>query len=46
VIIADTGFWVAILDDGDNFHAVVLQVAKTLQEPLITTIPVITARVG
>lgn len=38
MIIADTGFWVAILDDGDNS----LQVAKTLQEPLITTIPVIT----
>jgi len=42
VIIADTGFWVAILDDRDNFHGLALQVAKTLQEPLITTIPVIT----
>ncbi|WP_347985839.1 PIN domain-containing protein [Methylomonas sp. AM2-LC] len=42
MIIADTGFWVAILDDSDNFHDLALQVAKTLQEPLITTIPVIT----
>lgn len=42
MIIADTGFWVAILDDGDNYHTLALQVAKTLQESLITTIPVIT----
>jgi uncharacterized protein len=42
VIIADTGFWLAILDDCDTYHLVALQLAKTLQEPLITTIPVIT----
>jgi len=42
VIIADTGFWIAILDDRDTYHLVALQLAKTLQEPLITTIPVIT----
>lgn len=42
VIIADTGFWIAILDDRDTYHLVALELAKTLQEPLITTIPVIT----
>lgn len=42
MIIADTGFWVAILDDGDTYHPVALQVVGDLQEPLISTLPVIT----
>jgi len=42
VIIADTGFWVAILDDRDSFHPLALKVAEKIEEPLITTIPVIT----
>jgi len=42
LILADSGFWVAIFDDGDNYHTRALQVAKTLQEPLISTTPVIT----
>lgn len=42
MIIADTGFWVAIFDERDAYHILALQVANKLQEPLITTIPVIT----
>lgn len=42
MIIADTGFWVAILDDSDSYHSVGLKVAEKLLEPLITTLPVIT----
>lgn len=42
MIIADTGFWVAILDDGDAYHSVGLKLAGSLRVPLITTLPVIT----
>lgn len=42
MIIADTGFWVAILDDRDSFHPLALKVAEKIEELLITTIPVIT----
>ncbi len=43
MIIADSVFRVAILDDRDSFHLLLaLQVAEKIEEPLITTIPVIT----
>ncbi len=42
MIIADTGFWVAIFDSNDAYHKPALQAVKQLQEPLITTIPVLT----
>jgi len=42
LIIADTGFWVGILNERDAYHAVALKTAQNLREPLITTIPVIT----
>lgn len=42
MIIADTGFWVAILNECDAYHTVALKTAQNLCEPLITTIPVIT----
>lgn len=42
MIIADSGFWVAIFDNNDNHHLQTIKVAETLQEPLITTLPVIT----
>lgn len=42
MIIADTGFWVAILDRRDNLHQKVRACAAQIQEPLITTLPVVT----
>lgn len=42
VIIADTGFWVALLDRRDNLHDRVRAKAAQLTEPLITTVPVVT----
>jgi predicted nucleic acid-binding protein len=42
MIIADTGFWVAMFDDGDAFHAAAIKVAGHIQEPLISTLPVVT----
>lgn len=42
MIIADTGFWVAPLNKRDSYHQIVRDVAGQLNEPLITTLPVIT----
>ena len=42
MIIADTGFWVAIFDDGDAHHTAAVKVAGLVKEPLITTLPVVT----
>jgi len=42
LIIADTGFWVALLDRRDGFHQQVRSFAALLTEPLITTVPVVT----
>lgn len=42
MIMADTGFWVALFDKRDNFHQKVMRFATHLDQPLITTIPVIT----
>jgi len=42
MIIADTGFWVALLDRRDNLHLKVRGCAAQIHEPLITTLPVIT----
>lgn len=41
MIIADTGFWVALLDRRDTFRAIRL-FATRLDEPLVTTVPVLT----
>jgi hypothetical protein len=41
MIIADTGFWLALLDPRDN-HQKVRAFSPTLNEPLITTLPVLT----
>ncbi len=53
MIIADTGFWLAFLDRKDQFHQVACKSMLSLEEGLITTLPVITetcyflqARVG
>jgi len=42
MISADTGFWLALLDRRDNLHLKVSDYAKNLDEPLITTLPVVT----
>ncbi|MFY7885967.1 MAG: hypothetical protein ACOVOV_14100 [Dolichospermum sp.] len=40
MIIADTGFFVALGNKNDNFHAQAKQKLTTLKESLITTYPV------
>ncbi|OKH19255.1 type II toxin-antitoxin system VapC family toxin [[Limnothrix rosea] IAM M-220] len=42
MIIADTGFWVALLDRRDSYHNQALESLRTYNEPLITTWSVIT----
>jgi uncharacterized protein len=42
VIIADTGFWVALFDRRDDHHQKVRIHTLTINEPFITTLPVIT----
>lgn len=42
MIIADTGFWVALLDRRDNLHQQARICAAQIHEPLITTLPVVT----
>ena len=42
MIIADTGFWVALIDQKDSFHESAKQALKQYNEPLITTWPVMT----
>jgi predicted nucleic acid-binding protein len=42
MIIADTGFFLALLDRNDDHHKIAVAKLKQLNEPLVTTIPVIT----
>jgi len=42
MIIADTGFWIALLNRQDHFHPIARQFTEQLTEPLITTTPVVT----
>jgi len=42
MIIADTGFWVALGNDKDEYHLQAISVLEKMDEPLITTYPVIT----
>ena len=42
MIIADTGFWVALLNQRDDFHAVAKASAARINERLVTTWPVVT----
>jgi uncharacterized protein len=41
MIIADTGFFVALGNQSDRFHAQAIAVLNQFSEPLITTYPVI-----
>lgn len=42
MIIADTGFWLALADDKDEYHQVANQAFQSYNENLITTWPVMT----
>ncbi|MGV3522692.1 MAG: type II toxin-antitoxin system VapC family toxin [Candidatus Sericytochromatia bacterium] len=42
MIIADTGFWVALANRSDRYHAAAQQFLQNHREPLITTWPVMT----
>lgn len=42
MIIADTGFWLALSDEKDSYHQAANIAFQTYDEPLITTWPVIT----
>lgn len=42
MIIADTGFWVALFNPRDTHHQKVRAYVRTLKEPLITSTPVVT----
>ena len=53
MILADTGFWLALASVGDRYHAAAKRALAAIDEPLITTWPVLTetchlllARVG
>ncbi len=42
MIITDSGFWVALVNPDDNHHQVAVGILAKINEPLITTYPVIT----
>jgi uncharacterized protein len=42
MILADTGFFIALGNSGDRDHNLAIQTLSTLSEPLVTTYPVIT----
>jgi hypothetical protein len=42
MIITDSGFWVALVNPDDNHHRVAVHTLAKINEPLITTYPVIT----
>lgn len=42
MVIADTGFWLALANRSDSFHAAAKVAYASLREPLVTTWPVMT----
>lgn len=42
MVIVDTGFWIALANRKDHFHSLAVETLSQLQDPLITTWPVIT----
>lgn len=42
MIIVDTGFWLALANRQDHYHSQAIQALTQIQEPLITTWPVVT----
>jgi predicted nucleic acid-binding protein len=41
-IIADSGYWIALLDRGDRYHSRAVEAARNLVEQLVVTWPVVT----
>lgn len=42
MILADTGFWLTLANRKDRYHATAVARLSSLEEPLITTWPVVT----
>lgn len=42
MIITDSGFWVALVNPDDKHHKIAVDTLATINEPLITTCPVLT----
>jgi predicted nucleic acid-binding protein len=42
MVIADTGFWLALYDRDDRHHGLARRCLEALDEPLVTTWPVVT----
>ncbi|HEX5757752.1 MAG TPA: PIN domain-containing protein [Thermoanaerobaculia bacterium] len=42
MVIADTGFWLALANRNDRYHALANERLRELREPLVTTWPVVT----
>lgn len=42
MVIADTGFWIALANVDDNYHELAREAYKRIREPYITTWPVMT----
>jgi predicted nucleic acid-binding protein len=42
MIIADSGFWIALVNPDDKYHQIALTTLEKINEPLISTYPVIT----
>ncbi|GFO72512.1 toxin [Bathymodiolus japonicus methanotrophic gill symbiont] len=42
MIITDSGFWVALVNPDDKHHQIAINTLATINEPLITTYPVMT----
>lgn len=42
MIIADSGFWIALVNPDDRFHSLALSTLTKINEPLITTYPAMT----
>lgn len=42
MILADSGYWIALIDRGDRHHRRALEVSRGLDEGLLTTWPVLT----
>ncbi|MBG1264709.1 hypothetical protein [Nostoc commune] len=44
MIVVDTGFFVALGNQNDQYHQLALQVLNALNEPLVTTYPIALAK--
>lgn len=42
MILADTGFWLALADENDRYHRISVETLANIREGLVTTWPVVT----